>query len=51
MNDYRVRVGLRDPDGDKYIGEAANWDKAEDACRNAAKTLGVDFSEEQGEAA
>jgi threonyl-tRNA synthetase len=51
MNDYRVRVGLRDPNSDKYIGEAANWEKAEAACRDAAKTLGVPFTEEPGEAA
>lgn len=51
INDYRVRVGLRDPDGTKYVGESANWDKAEAACRNAAATLGVPYSEEPGEAA
>src|SRR5689334_11821309 len=51
MQDYRVRVGLRDPDSNKYTGEAANWDKAEQACREAAKTLGVPFTEEPGEAA
>ena len=51
MADYRVRVGLRDPDSNKYTGEAANWDKAEHACREAAKTLGVPFTEEPGEAA
>ena len=51
MQDYRVRVGLRDPDSTKYTGDAANWDKAEAACREAAKTLGVPFTEEPGEAA
>ncbi len=51
MHDYRVRVGLRDPDSNKYTGEAANWDKAEAACRAAASTLGVPFTEEPGEAA
>ena len=51
MHDYRVRVGLRDPDGAKYIGDPANWDKAEHACREAAKSLGVPFAEEPGEAA
>ncbi|MDR0536053.1 MAG: threonine--tRNA ligase [Puniceicoccales bacterium] len=51
MSDYRVRVGLRDPDSDKYTGDPANWDKAEDACRDAARTLGVPFTEEPGEAA
>ncbi|RMH28324.1 MAG: threonine--tRNA ligase [Planctomycetota bacterium] len=51
MKDYRVRVGLRDPDSAKYTGDPANWDKAEAACREAAKSLGVPFSEEPGEAA
>jgi threonyl-tRNA synthetase len=51
MADYRVRVGLRDPDSNKYTGTAENWDKAENACREAAKTLGVPFTEEPGEAA
>ena len=51
MKDYRVRVGLRDPDNAKYTGDPANWDKAERACRDAAASLGVAFSEEPGEAA
>lgn len=51
MNDYRVRVGLRDPSAAKYTGSAESWDKAEAACRDAAKSLGVAFSEEPGEAA
>jgi threonyl-tRNA synthetase len=51
MQDYRVRVGLRDPDSNKYTGNQENWDKAEAACREAAKTLGVPFTEEPGEAA
>jgi threonyl-tRNA synthetase len=51
MRDYRVRVGLRDPDSNKYTGLKENWDKAEAACREAAKTLGVAFKEEPGEAA
>jgi threonyl-tRNA synthetase len=51
MADYRVRVGLRDADSAKYTGDPANWDKAEAACRAAAQTLGVPFTEEVGEAA
>ena len=51
MSDYRVRVGLRDPDSTKYTGDSANWDKAEQACRDAAQTLDVPFTEEPGEAA
>jgi threonyl-tRNA synthetase len=51
MDDYRVRVGLRDPDSSKYVGQSAQWDKAEKACIDAASSLGVDFIEEEGEAA
>ncbi len=51
MNDYRVRVGLRDPDSSKYVGAPENWDLAEQACREAARSLGKEFSEEPGEAA
>ena len=51
LHDYRVRVGLRAPDSAKYTGSKENWDKAEAACRAAAATLGVPFSEEAGEAA
>jgi len=51
MQDYRVRVGLRDPDGKKFAGDPEKWDLAENACREAAKTLGVPFTEEPGEAA
>jgi threonyl-tRNA synthetase len=51
MSDYRVRVGLRDPDSSKFTGDPAKWDVAEAACRTAAATLGVPFTEEPGEAA
>ena len=51
MEDYRVRVGLRDPDSTKYVGEPEQWDRAEAACRDAADRLGVPYSAEPGEAA
>jgi len=51
MERYRVRVGLRDPDSGKYTGDPSNWDKAEHACREAARSLGAPFTEEPGEAA
>ena len=51
MDDYSVRVGKRDPNSDKYVGDPANWDMAEQACREAAQTLGKPFVEEEGEAA
>jgi threonyl-tRNA synthetase len=51
MKDYRVRVGLRDPDSTKYVGDPAQWDRAEKACKDAAESLGVPFTLEPGEAA
>ena len=51
MKDYRVRVALRDSDSSKYVGKPEVWDKAEEACRQAAATLGIPFTTEPGEAA
>src|SRR6185312_5014550 len=51
MNEYRVRVGLRDPNSDKYVGDPELWDLAERACKEAAASLGVPFTAEAGEAA
>ena len=51
MTNYAVRLSLRDPDSDKYVGDPENWDKAEAALREAVETLGVDYTEEPGEAA
>src|SRR4051812_2027808 len=51
MDNYRVRVGLRDPDSAKYVGSPDQWDRAERACLAAAESLGVPFTKEPGEAA
>jgi len=51
MTNYRVRVGRRAPDSSKYVGHSEKWDKAEAACEKAARSLGVPFSSEAGEAA
>lgn len=51
MHEYRVRLSLRDPASDKYVGSPENWDKAEAALRQAVQTLGVEYTEEIGEAA
>ena len=51
LTDYRVRVGLRDPASDKYVGSKENWEKAQTACIDAAKAMGVPYSVEPGEAA
>jgi threonyl-tRNA synthetase len=51
MDSYRVRIGLRDPDSDKYVGTAEQWERAEEALRESVKSIGIPFSEERGEAA
>jgi threonyl-tRNA synthetase len=51
LNDYRVRIGLRDPTSDKYVGEPADWDKAEETLVKLVKDRGMNFTAEKGEAA
>jgi len=51
LNEYRVRIGLRDPDDAKYIGPAENWDRAEDNIRSVVRKVGLEYTEEPGEAA
>src|ERR1700756_1657438 len=51
LTDFRARLGLRNPDSSKYVGSPEQWDKAEDALRQAAKKVNINCSEEQGEAA
>jgi threonyl-tRNA synthetase len=51
LNEYRVRIGLRDMDSAKYVGSPEQWERAEAALRESAKILGVPYSEEPGEAA
>ncbi|MCL2330340.1 MAG: threonine--tRNA ligase [Phycisphaerae bacterium] len=51
LTDYRVRIGLRDPASDKYVGSDENWRLAEEAVRLAVRNSGMPFTEELGEAA
>jgi threonyl-tRNA synthetase len=51
LNDYRVRVGLRDPESDKYVGDAADWNNAEKTLIEVVKSRGMNYSAEAGEAA
>src|SRR5262245_39809816 len=51
LNDYRVRIGLRDPASDKYVGDPADWDKAEATLVKLVKDRGMNFTDEKGEAA
>jgi threonyl-tRNA synthetase len=51
LSDYRVRVGLRDPGADKYVGDPKNWDKAEATLKKLAQESGMKYTVEPGEAA
>jgi threonyl-tRNA synthetase len=51
LNDYRVRIGLRDPASDKYIGRPEDWDQAEKTLVDVVSGLGMNYTKEQGEAA
>ena len=51
LADYRMRIGLGEPDSDKYTGSADNWRRAEDNIRNVVERLGLACTEEPGQAA
>ena len=51
LSEYRVRVGLRDPKSDKYVGSVENWNKAEATLKETVKNVGMNHTVEPGEAA
>jgi threonyl-tRNA synthetase len=52
LSDYSVQLSLRDPDSnEKYVGSPETWDQAERALRGVLERSGIEFHEEQGEAA
>ncbi len=52
FKDYVAQVSLRDPENPgKYIGDPANWEKAEAAIQEAAEEKDLPISIEYGEAA
>jgi threonyl-tRNA synthetase len=51
LSDYRIRVGLRDPESDKYVGDPADWDRAEATLIELVKSRGMNYTAEKGEAA
>ena len=52
FTDFKAQISLRDPNNtEKYIGEATQWDEAEQAIREAAAEMNLDAVEEEGEAA
>lgn len=52
MTNYRVRLGFRDPDSDKYVGSDEKWEKAETSLQKVCESMNLpDMSIEPGEAA
>jgi threonyl-tRNA synthetase len=51
FKDFECRVSLRDPASNKYVGEPANWDRAEETLRKVVKEVGIKAEEAKGEAA
>lgn len=51
LEEYRVRVGLRDRSSDKYVGSDENWELAQVAIEAACKDLQLDYELSEGDAA
>jgi threonyl-tRNA synthetase len=51
LSDYRVRIGLRDPQSDKYVGSDEDWNNAQRNLLDIVKNLGMNYTAEEGEAA
>jgi threonyl-tRNA synthetase len=52
LKDYWYRLSLGDPDDtEKYVDNPAMWEKGEDLLRRVLQKVGLQFSEEKGEAA
>ena len=51
LDDYRVRLGLRDPQSDKYVGDEASWARAQASLVEVCNSMEIDAKPELGEAA
>jgi len=51
LDDYRIQVSLRAPDGDKYTGDPKNWSHAEETLQRVAKDMNLTHETVKGEAA
>ena len=51
LSDYRVRISLRDPASDKYVGAMELWNNAEQTLQKVVDKLGMPFEVALGEAA
>jgi threonyl-tRNA synthetase len=51
LDDYRVRLGFRDPTSDKYVGDESSWEQAQASLKRVCDELEIDAKPELGEAA
>ncbi len=51
FDNYHCRVSLRSPGSDKYAGDPALWQRAEDTLRRVVQEVGISSQEAPGEAA
>ncbi|NWG17134.1 MAG: threonine--tRNA ligase [Chloroflexi bacterium] len=51
LTDFRARVGTRDPQSEKYVGDPEQWEQATQAIIQACEDLGLRYTVEAGEAA
>lgn len=51
LTDFRARVGVRDPESDKYVGNDDLWQQATEAILTACEEMELPYVVEEGEAA
>jgi len=51
FEDFRARIGINDPDSEKYAGSPEMWEMGVQAIQKAADLVGIDYTIEPGEAA
>jgi len=51
FEDFRARIGINDPDSEKYAGSPEMWEIGVQAIQKAADLAGIDYTIEPGEAA
>jgi threonyl-tRNA synthetase len=51
LDNFRLRLGTKDPASDKYVGHEDNWAAATEAIEQACQRLGMDYEVSPGDAA
>lgn len=51
LQDYRLRLGTKDPKSDKYVGHDDNWTAATEAIEQACQKMGMEYEISPGDAA